>query len=267
LQVQALLAKLEAGSTASATAAAAEAQARSRADSRAAAKLKEVQVTKHVREVLGSRRAGYQPSQCMQDVKWTCAILQDMLVYNQKYIIWVLLQAAAEKKAAALQVEREARRAAEARATEAEAARQADGRLRRAAEKNASGFGATTCTVAGSPTCSGMALTCQRQQVPLAAAAERYVHLLGRHCNACRIAQAKDLEAKLDAQTKRTQEAVAKAEAARSAVKASAMAIATLEAQLAGLQVKLRRLTLQAAAHEWKQGAPCQIHRHWMLLA
>ena len=51
--------------------------------------------------------------------------------------MWVRLQAAAEKKAAALQVEREARRAAEARATEAEAARQADGRSRRAAEKNA----------------------------------------------------------------------------------------------------------------------------------
>ena len=47
LQVQALLAKLEATTGASATAAAAEAQARSRADSRAAAKLKELQVTKH----------------------------------------------------------------------------------------------------------------------------------------------------------------------------------------------------------------------------
>jgi hypothetical protein len=57
-------------------------------------------------------------------------------VYTGKHVIWVLLQAAADKKAAALQVEREARRAAEARATEAEAARQADGRLRRAAEKN-----------------------------------------------------------------------------------------------------------------------------------
>lgn len=45
------------------------------------------------------------------------------------------MQAALEKKAAALQAEREARRAADAHAAEAEAARQADGRLRRAAER------------------------------------------------------------------------------------------------------------------------------------
>ena len=45
------------------------------------------------------------------------------------------LQAAVEKKAAALQTERDARRAAEAKAADADAARQADGRLRRAAEK------------------------------------------------------------------------------------------------------------------------------------
>lgn len=44
-------------------------------------------------------------------------------------------QAAAEKRAAALQTEREARRAAEGRAGEADAARLADGRLRRAADR------------------------------------------------------------------------------------------------------------------------------------
>jgi hypothetical protein len=54
-----------------------------------------------------------------------------------------------------------------------------------------------------------------------------------------RTAQAKDLEARLDAQTKRTKEAVAKADAARNALKASAIAVAALEAQLAGLQVRL----------------------------
>jgi hypothetical protein len=75
------------------------------------------------------------------------------------------------------------------------------------------------------------------------------VCLLNQHC-AFHTAQAKDLEAKLDAQTKRTQEAVAKADAARSALKTSASAIATLEAQLAGLQVRLCPLTLPAAAHQ-----------------
>ena len=84
------------------------------------------------------------------------------------------------------------------------------------------------------------------------------MHLLGRHCNVCRSVQAKDLEAKLEAQTKRTQDAVAKAEAARSALKTSATAIATLEAQLAGLQVRLRPLTLQAAEHVSPQGLPSE---------
>lgn len=89
-----------------------------------------------------------------------------------------------------------------------------------------------------------MALACEELQVPLAAAAAQWLHLLDQHCDAFRIAQAKDLEAKLEAQTKRTQEAVAKADAARTALKASAAAIATLEAQLAGLQVGLHFLTL-----------------------
>jgi hypothetical protein len=94
-----------------------------------------------------------------------------MCCFLSIHAIWVLLQAAAEKKAAALQVEREARRAAEARATEAEAARQADGRLRRAAEKNVSGFGATACTVAGPPHVAAWHWLLRVLRVPFAAAA------------------------------------------------------------------------------------------------
>lgn len=53
--------------------------------------------------------------------------IQQVLVYNG--------QAVAEKRAAALQSEREARRAAEGKAAGADATRLADGRLRRAAER------------------------------------------------------------------------------------------------------------------------------------
>lgn len=238
-------------------------------------------------------------------------------------------QAAAEKKAAALQSEREARRVAEAAAAEADATRQADGRLRRAAERRVSGLealgSATRCSPGAQKGTSDITLTqqpcvkCQEflnitrpmyrleqrfnpethtvsalrqaRQATLSEAGgakpetsasyeaapwggrchlKTLLHCLRPkpfqlwHQDGIIVTQAKDAEAKLEAQTKRTQEAAARADAAREALKASAAAAAALETQLAALQVpwlsaqwrtvlnvlNVRWLTMQCLLHK-----------------